>query len=62
MTGGFGMYGGGGRDQRARRLRRSDRRRLETNHYSAEVVEDLTTRCASALLATLQHLKIQAQQ
>lgn len=25
-------------------------------------VEDLTTRCAWALLATLQHLKIQAQQ
>ena len=24
MTGGFVMYGGGGRDQRARRLRRSD--------------------------------------
>jgi hypothetical protein len=35
---------------------------FETDHYSAEVVEDLTTRCASALLATLQHLKIQAQQ
>ena len=29
---------------------------FESDHYSPDVVEDMTTRVASALLATLQHL------
>ena len=29
---------------------------FEADHYSPDVVEDLTTRCCTAILATLRHL------
>jgi hypothetical protein len=29
---------------------------FEAEHYSPDVVEDLTTRCCSAVLATLRHM------
>ena len=29
---------------------------FEAEHYSPDVVEDLTTRCCSAILATLRHM------
>lgn len=28
---------------------------FEVDHYSPDVVEDLTTRCCTAILATLRH-------
>ena len=35
---------------------------FESDHYSPDVVEDMTTRTCSALLATLQHLWTNAEQ
>ncbi len=29
---------------------------FEVDHYSPDVVEDLTTRCRTAILATLRHM------
>lgn len=29
---------------------------FESDHYSPDLVEDMTTRCCSALLATLRHM------
>lgn len=29
---------------------------FESDYYSGDVVEDLTTRCCSAILATLRHM------